>query len=208
MSAAISTLSTPGVKKAQIVVVFPVGIPGMGKTHFAETILGESFDQMGLSKAKNLKIIQNDLVRKQCLDQWVKQNPNKSISEGVKATGHMATNVFKDQLNNTLTKMSQSKNSDLQVIYLDKNYPPAEIKITIEAINEHAANASASIRKVALVPHIAKNNYCADYPFSTSFLLQCYIRCLERGGHLTISNEDPKRLIKILILFFQQFMNI
>lgn len=104
--------------------------------------------------------------------------------------------------------MSKAKTQDLQMIYLDKNYPPAEIKITLEAINEHAANANASIRKVALVPHIEKKNYCNDYPFSINFLLQCYIRCLERQGHLTMSNADPERLAKILVLFFQQFRNI
>ena len=57
------------------------------------------------------------------------------------------------------------------MIYLDKNYPPAEIKITLEAINLHAAKTNASIRKVALVPQIAKDNYCRDYPFSINFLL-------------------------------------
>lgn len=91
------------------------------------------------------------------------------------------------------------------MIYLDKNYPPAEIKITLEAINEHAANKNASIRRVALVPHIERNKDCPDFPFSMNFLVQCFIRCLKREGHLTIQNDDPDRLAKILVLFFQQF---
>lgn len=57
------------------------------------------------------------------------------------------------------------------MIYLDKNYPPAEIKITLEAINEHAANKNAQIRRVALVPHILQNIDCPDFPFSTNFLV-------------------------------------
>lgn len=57
------------------------------------------------------------------------------------------------------------------MIYLDKNYPPAEIKITLEAINEHEANNNAIIRRVALVPHIMKNNDCPDFPFSMNFLV-------------------------------------
>ena len=44
-----------------------------------------------------------------------------------------------------------------------------------------------------------------DYPFSLNFLVQCYVRCLERTGHITMSNEHPERLAKILILFCQQF---
>ena len=38
------------------------------------------------------------------------------------------------------------------MIYLDKNYPPAEVKITLDAIKAHAANQSSRIRAVALVP--------------------------------------------------------
>ena len=54
-----------------------------------------------------------------------------SISEGVKATAQKSINMFKDQLNEALTKMSKNKTQDLQMIFLDKNYPPAEIKITL-----------------------------------------------------------------------------
>ena len=193
------------VKQSQIVVVFPIGIPGMGKTHFAKNTLSEAFKQMGIDEDNNVAIIQNDLVRKACLDNWLKENPRKSVAEGIKATAQKSINMFKDQLNEALTRMSKTKTQDLQMIYLDKNYPPAEIKITLEAINDHAANENAIIRKVALVPHMAEINSCKDFPFSINFLVQCYIRCLERQGHLTMSNENPERLAKILVLFFQQF---
>lgn len=45
----------------QIVVLLPIGVPGMGKTHFADTVLRPSFEQMGPSE--NLVVIQNDLIR-------------------------------------------------------------------------------------------------------------------------------------------------
>lgn len=50
-------------KQAQIVVVFPIGIPGMGKTHFAESALQDVFEELNLDVTKNLHIIQNDQVR-------------------------------------------------------------------------------------------------------------------------------------------------
>ena len=176
----------------------------MGKTHFAENTLQDVFEQMNLDVTTNLHIIQNDLVRKACLDKWLKANPKKSKSDGIKATASESISMFKNQLSQTLLKLSKNKSDDIQMIYLDKNYPPAEIKITLEAINEHAANKNASIRRVALVPHIAKND-CPDFPFSMNFLVQCFIRCLVREDHLTIQNDDPERLAKILVLFFQQF---
>ncbi len=46
------------------------------------------------------------------------------------------------------------------------------------------------------------------YPFSLSFLLQCYCRCLSRDGHLTLSNADPVQLLKILVLFYEQFKGV
>jgi hypothetical protein len=91
------------------------------------------------------------------------------------------------------------------MIYLDKNFPPAEIKLTLDQIKDHPASQKAQIRRVALVPAIPKNQNMEDFPFSTNYLLQCYIRCLDRQGHLTMSNEDPDRLAKLLVLFFQQF---
>ena len=66
-------------------VVFPIGIPGMGKTHFAETTLLKVFQEMGTSP-DNLHIIQNDYIRKKSLDNWLKKNPRKTVKEGIKAT--------------------------------------------------------------------------------------------------------------------------
>ena len=49
--------------------------------------------------------------------------------------------------------------------------------------------------KVAMVPEI-KNEY-KDYPFSLTFLMQCYIRNLRRDTHDTLTNEDPLELTKV-----------
>lgn len=56
------------------------------------------------------------------------------------------------------------------------------------------------------MPHI--DQPFADFPFSLGFFLQCYLRCLNRKGHLTIPNVDPERIVKILVLFFKQFKDI
>lgn len=141
-----------------------------------------------------MHVIQNDQIRKQCLDKYLKANPGKSKQEGVKATAAESINLFKQRLNEKLLQLSKKKSNDLQMIYLDKNYPPLEIKITLDAINEHEANQSAQIRRVALVPDMALESTqpdLQDFPFSMNFLVQCYIRCLEREDHLTIQNEDP-----------------
>ena len=58
----------------------------MGKTHFAENALEEVCRQMNIDKRRDLFVIQNDAVRKACLDQWRSENPRKSVSDGIKAT--------------------------------------------------------------------------------------------------------------------------
>lgn len=83
---------------------------------------------------------------------------------------------------------------------MDKNYPPAEFAQTLEAIKKFE-ESGVTIHKIAIVPKIAKR--FEVYPFSIGFFVQCYLRCLGRSGHLTISNEDPERIVKILMLFFR-----
>ena len=56
------------------------------------------------------------------------------------------------------------------MIYLDKNYPPSEIKLTLQAINEVAKDTNASLKLVAMIPDVARNNQCKNLPFSTTFL--------------------------------------
>ena len=38
-----ATISTPGQSAGQIVVVLPIGVPGMGKSHYAEQVLSNLF---------------------------------------------------------------------------------------------------------------------------------------------------------------------
>ena len=53
-------IAAEGAKQSQIVVVFPIGIPGMGKTHFAESTLQDVFQELNLDIGSNLHVIQND----------------------------------------------------------------------------------------------------------------------------------------------------
>lgn len=98
-----------------------------------------------------------------------------------------------------------SKDQQSTYIFLDKNYPPAEFVQTLEAIKKFEETCVA-VHKIAVVPNIVKK--FEAFPFSISFFVQCYLRCLHRSGHLTISNEDPERVVKILMLFFRQFNSI
>ena len=107
------------------------------------------------------------------------------------------------ELQEKLTRASKDKNA--HYIFLDKNFPPGEQVQLLTAIKAFEANG-VEINKIAVVPKIKRR--FQDYPFSLTFFLQCYLRCLGRKGHLTISNEDPERIVKILTLFFKQFKEV
>jgi len=47
----------PRGKPTQIVIIIPVGIPGMGKSHFAETSLKTTVEGMGLSYGGNVHLV-------------------------------------------------------------------------------------------------------------------------------------------------------
>jgi len=48
--------------------VLPIGIPGMGKTYYAENTIQNVFRGLEIDVEKNLHIIQNDLIRKNLTD--------------------------------------------------------------------------------------------------------------------------------------------
>jgi len=62
-----------------------------------------------------------------------------------------------------------------------------------------------TVTPVSLLPKSSPSN---QTPFSISFLLQCYTRCLGRSNHIVLNNDDPVRLLKTLIIYYRQFKNI
>lgn len=83
-------------------------------------------------------------------------------------------------------------------VYLDKNFTPAEVANILSQLPPSAT-------PVSLLPKSSPSN---QTPFSISFLLQCYIRCLGRSNHFVLNNNDPVRLLKTLIMFYRQFRNV
>ena len=54
-------------------------------------------------------------------------------------------------------------------MYIDKNHPAADIKTTVEAIDNFAKSSDTTVRKLALVPLII-DSY-KNYPFSLQFFI-------------------------------------
>ena len=81
----------------------------------------------------------------------------------------------------------------MTLIYLDKNFLPAELKATLKMLE------SQDVKIVSVLP--ATSGY-ENYPFSLSFLLQCFCRCLGRADHPTLDSRDPCKLFRTLLVYF------
>ncbi len=56
---------------------------------------------------------------------------------------------------------------------------------------------------MVLVPEI--KNPMENNPLSTSFITQCYMRCMERKNHLTLSNDNLQHLIQVIFMFVKLY---
>lgn len=77
---------------------------------------------------------------------------------------------------------------------------------TISTINKITKGSKAKVTKLAMVPDMIQNYQ--DYPFSVTFLFQCFLRCLDRDNHETLSNEDPSKLARIQLMFFKLYQGL
>lgn len=107
----------------------------------------------------------------------------------------------------------ESHTHNTTVIVLDKNHPPQALASTVENINKfvngYRGSKTFDLFKVAMVPQMAgTNTLYQDYPFSLSFLVQCFLRCLDRSDHETLTNEDPSLLARVQVSFFKAYKGL
>ena len=87
------------------------------------------------------------------------------------------------------------------VVCLDKNQPPQALTSTVESINKfvnaYSGARSFKLIKAAIIPQMNQATLYQDYPYTLSFFLQCFLRCLDRTDHETLSNSDPNQLVRV-----------
>ena len=70
-------------KKRQVFVIIPVGLPGMGKTTFINSQMKDFFNQTDSCKFLS---ISSDSIRKQTIDDYLEKNPKHDITIAFEAT--------------------------------------------------------------------------------------------------------------------------
>lgn len=184
--------------KPSLTVFVPIGIPGMGKSHFFAQ-LEKKFRQQGNC---SVATISSDKMRREAMDQLRKDRPHTTIEQAFNSTSKSATQGFMKALETQLR--CAGTESFNHAIFVDKNHPPNAIEKTINLCRKFASQGRR-LKIVAMVPKCESK--LAGFPFSMSFFFQCMQRCRHRSDHETLPNDNPRKLLQVLFMFAKMFEN-
>lgn len=77
-------------------------------------------------------MVSNDELRQQCIDKWMANHKNASLEKATQATHAMVADSFRTELQAAIE--NGKKHAKLSVVYLDKNFPPAELNQTLSML--------------------------------------------------------------------------
>ena len=109
-------------------------------------------------------MISNDHIRSELVKEYQKLHPQKSIDEVYENTRHLLKDGFEKKLIEVVNHKSNN-----QLIFLDKNHPPAVLVNMTEFFDEYKKkNPTTKIIKIALIPQAQTPHELArtKYPFT------------------------------------------
>jgi len=148
--------------------------------------------------------VSNDEIRQQLL---------KEEGQDMKTANALLQQRVMDTISKHIYQTTDDKGDQINqmVIYIDKNHSPSALLKLRAFLDEiKIENKNIIITKVCLTPvqkfgHSLKHY---SFPFSLQLLLTCYLRVLNRQHHLTLTNENPELISRILFGFFNSFRNL
>jgi len=188
--------------KKNILVFIPIGLPAMGKTsyikHFSEIIKEKGF---------GFHVLCSDEIRKKIMDALRAKHPSICHQEAYDTTGQEAEAKFFESLEDSIVNGSR-QNREIEVIFMDKNHPPEEIKRLINFLREDRFKQDYNIKIVIIRPSCVKNYLIESnaFPFSLSLLMKCLRRAIDRKNHETLVGEKEK-MVRVLLFFFKSYTN-
>ena len=190
-------------KSREIIILLPLGLPGMGKSYFIN-ILSEIFEE---NKNIAFTYLSTDKIRHEIEDENpdFKIDPLKTFKKCAKET----TRRFYQRVSETLNDMKHRK-FEKQVLYFDKIHTQTILETTFERIYENMNDPQIKIRIFGLIPTHSEKNFTIkehQYPFSANFILVCLYRCLMREHHESL-DQDPIYRVKVLLKFVQIYRDI
>ncbi len=143
--------------------IIPFGIPGSGKSTFLST-LKTIVQKIGWS----LSSLSSDGLRKELMNHYMETHAGVSAKDAYDKTGKTATIEFNKRIEKLLKDADNKKNSNVHIVFIDKNHPVNGIDKTVTMVKNNIPK-ECTFRTLYLIPQI--NDPMPNYPFSFSFLL-------------------------------------
>ena len=170
-----------------------------GKSTFFEQIISQTSTDQNKDKY-NIKIVSSDKIREDLSLQLQKKNPNMSFKQCFDKVGRETAKKFDQEIKKAISSEEKDK---INIILVDKNYPQG-----IDKFLKLFCKNKESQFFLVFIPNIKKpiDINGIKFPFSLSYLFQCYLRLKNRHGHEVLNGEDESSKL-VYLSFFKLFQN-
>ena len=181
----------------RVLVIIPMGIPGMGKTYLVQRLEAET-QSLGCS----FHIVSSDKVRRSLMEDYMERTHSRDLNKAFESTAKKAKTVFFDRVREGLRS-----NKPVHVLFIDKNHPPNAVSPTLKELESMRPKGVSKLELVALVPEcsqkfrINRGNGHSEYELSLSFLVQCLKRTIEREDHETLVGSEAKKGGVVMMMY-------
>ena len=187
------------VGKKKVIVLIPMGIPGIGKT----TVFNIVMANKELQSKYVLDSVSNDDIKKDLMDKYIIEHPKATKKEAFDATTESQKKLFFNKVKACLEKKVPS-----QILILDKNHPRNAVQPTVANIKKSLPKDTELIL-IGVVQETTGEVVIEDkhYPFSPSTILRCIQRVRNRPIHSTLTNENKDEATNIILFFVKLYEN-
>jgi len=192
-----SAIRIPASNGKRVLVIVPMGIPGMGKTYLVQRLEAEV-----VSLGCSFSIVSSDQVRRGCMEEYMARTRTTDLEKAFDSTAKKAREVFYDRVKEGLRSSKQ-----VHVLFIDKNHPPNAVSSTLKELSKIQPKGISKLELVALVPDCtqkftnSRGMGSSEYELSFTFLVQCLKRTIGRQEHETMVGSPAKKAAVVLMMF-------
>ena len=197
-------------QKGKIYYIVSIGLICCGKSTLYNYIL--SHEQTDPQFTANFKLfyINTDIIRTELATKYHQAHPDISYSESFELMLKETDTQFHTQLQNMEKEVDSSK---VNLILVDKNFPKGVAKFINTYCKDTTHNAIVLVPNKKSLNAISFEVGCCNkqqqvysFPYSMSYIIQCYLRLKHRRGHLTL-NGNCEKAKYLYLSFLRMFLN-
>ena len=196
--------------KGKIYYIVSIGLICCGKSTLYNYILSHEKTDPEFTKNFKLFYINTDIIRTELATKYHSAHPEISYNECFELMLKETDVEFHTQLQNMENDVDNTK---VNLILVDKNFPKGVAKFIATYCKDTKHNAivlvpnANSLKPISFVANCSnREERVCSFPYSMSYIIQCYLRLKHRRGHLTL-NGNCEKAKYLYLSFLRMFMN-